>query len=216
MKKIALILSGCGHRDGSEITEAVSLLIALQLQGAKVSCFAPDLNFDVIDHTTGKKTGEQRNVLIEAARIARGDIQDLKDLKTKDFDGLAFAGGLGVTKNLSDWATKGSECQVLPALAKVIKEFHQQSKPIGAVCIAPILLAKVLGPEGAELTVGKDSETAQEIAKTGAHHIVCPVNDYVTDRLTKVISTPAYMYEASAHEVFKGISGLAKELVEMS
>ncbi len=216
MKKIALILSGCGHRDGSEITESVSLLIALHQHGAAVSCFAPNLEFDVFDHITGKKTSEKRNVLIEAARIARGKIQDLTELKSKDYDGLAFSGGLGAIKNLSDWATKGASCQVLPLVAQIIKEFYQQSKPIGAACISPVLIAKVLGMEGAELTIGNNPEAAREINKTGAHHIDCPVNDYVTDRLTKVITSPAYMYEALPHEVFKGLSGLAKELVEMS
>lgn len=216
MKKIALILSGCGHRDGSEITESVSLLIALHQHGAAVSCFAPNLEFDVFDHVTGKKTSEKRNVLIEAARIARGKIQDLTELKSKDYDGLAFSGGLGAIKNLSDWATKGASCHVLPAIAQIIKEFHQQSKPIGAACISPVLIAKVLGMEGAELTIGNNPETAREINKTGAHHVDCPVNDYVTDRLTKVITSPAYMYEALPHEVFRGLSGLAKELVEMS
>ncbi len=216
MKKIALILSGCGHRDGSEITESVSLLIALHQFGATVTCFAPDLEFEVVDHLTGKKNGEKRNVLTEAARIARGKIQDLKELKCTNFDGLAFSGGLGAVKNLSDWVVNGSHCQVLPAVAQIIKEFHQQSKPIGAACISPVLLAKVLGIEGAELTIGNDPETAREINKTGAHHVDCPVNDYVTDRLTKVITSPAYMYEALPHEVFKGLSGLAKELVEMS
>ncbi len=216
MKKIALILSGCGHRDGAEITEAVSLLIALHQHGAKVSCFAPNLNFEAIDHMTGEKTDQQRNLLTEAARIARGQIQDLKELKTKDFDGLAFSGGMGVTHHLSDWNLLGARCQIQPQVALIIKEFHQQSKPIGAVCIAPVLIAKVLGAEGVELTVGFDSKTAQEISKTGSQHVECPVNDYVTDRLAKVITTPAYMLEAQPHEVFNGISGLAKELVEMA
>lgn len=216
MKKIALILSGCGHKDGAEINESVSLLISLHQCGASVSCFAPNLDFEVINHRTGEKTGEKRNVLTEAARIARGHIQDLKDLKTKDFDGLAFSGGWGVVKNLSDWAAKGSRGEVHPQIAQIIKEFHLQSKPIGAAGIAPVLLAQVLGSKGAELTIGDDAETAREIQKTGAHPINCPVDDYVTDRLTKVITTPACMYEATPDKVFKGILALAKELVEMS
>ena len=216
MKKIALILSGCGHQDGAEITEAVCLLIALHQQGADVHCFAPDMEFEVINHLTGKPTGEKRNVLIEAARIARGRIQDLKYLEVKNFEGLAFAGGSGITKNLSNWASQGAKSELLPAVTALIKEFHAQSKPIGAVCISPVLIAKVLGLEHVELTIGSDKETAAEIKKTGAQPIDCPVNDYVTDRLTKVITSPAYMYPAKPHEVFKGILGLAKELVEMS
>jgi enhancing lycopene biosynthesis protein 2 len=215
-KKIALILSGCGHMDGSEITESVSLLISLHMYGAETKCFAPNIEFNVKNHLTREKTSETRNVLQEAARIARGHIQDIKELKADDFDGLAFSGGFGAVTNLSTWSSQGARCQVNPEVARVIKEFHSQSKPIGAACIAPTLLAKVLGPEKIELTIGDDLETSQEINKTGAHHVTCPVDDYVTDRLGKVITTPAYMYDAQPHEVFKGINGLAKELVEMA
>lgn len=217
MKKIAVVLSGCGHQDGSEITETISLLVALYQLGANVSFFAPDLEVDAKDHKTGKKTGEKRNILNESARITRGNILDIKTLRASDFDGLAFPGGYGAATNLSNWSSKGQNCEVLPEVVRVIKEFHSESKPIAALCIAPTLVAKVLGKEKVELTIGNDKETADEINKTGAHHIPCPVDDYVTDRDCKVITTPAYMYgDAKPHEVFKGISGLAKELVEMS
>lgn len=216
MKKMAVVLSGCGHLDGSEITEAVSLLIALNSHGAETHCFAPNLEFPCKNHLTGELSGEKRNAMEEAARIARGEVKDLQDLKAQDFDGLAFAGGFGAALNLSDWANKGSQCEVNPEVVRVIKEFHQQSKPIGAVCIAPTLLAKVLGSKGIEITIGEDQETASEIQKTGAQHVNCPVDDYVTDRLGKVLTSPAYMYDAKPHEVFKGISGMAKELVEMA
>jgi enhancing lycopene biosynthesis protein 2 len=217
MKHIAVILSGCGNQDGAEITEAVSLIVALGQNGADYKCFAPNIEFNATNFLTGETLPEKRNVLEESARIARGDIEDLKNLKVSEFDGLAFVGGFGAAKNLSDWASKGAKSQVLPAVEKLIRDFHGASKPIGALCISPVLLAKVLGPEKVTLTLGNDPETIAEVLKTGAQHEVCPVDDFVTDRHTKVITTPAYMYgNAKAHEVFKGIAGLAKELVEMA
>ena len=217
MKKIAVILSGCGNKDGAEITEAVSLLISLSQHGAQAMCFAPSLEFSAMNFITNETTSEKRNVLTEAARIARGQIQDLKDLNVTQYDAIAFVGGFGAAKNLSDWATKGAKCTVLPEVEKMIRGFHRASKPIAAICISPVLVAKVLGSEQVTVTLGNDPETIAEVLKTGAQHEVCPVDDYVTDRATKVITTPAYMYgNAKPHEVFKGIAGLAKELVEMA
>jgi enhancing lycopene biosynthesis protein 2 len=217
LKKVAVILSGCGNKDGAEITEAVSLLIALSQNGAEYMCFAPSVEFEALNFINGEALGQKRNVLTEAARIARGQIQDLQTLDVKKYDALAFVGGYGAAKNLSDWAFKGSKCTVLPDVEKAIKTFHNETKPIAAICISPVILAKVLGPQHVTITVGDDKETIAEILKTGALHEVCPVDDYVTDRETKVITTPAYMYgNAKPHEIFKGISGLAKELVEMA
>lgn len=217
MKKIAVVLSGCGHRDGTEITEVVSLMIALHQQGAEPVYFAPNMDVESKNHLTGEKNPQdRRNILLESARIARGQIQDLQKLNARDFDALAFPGGFGAATHLSNWAEKASQCHVHPEVSRVIKEFHSQSKPIAAICIAPTLLAKVLGSQGVELTLGEDKAVAAEINKTGARHINCPVDDYVTDRNCKVITTPAYMQKAKPHEIFKGISGLAKELVEMA
>lgn len=215
MKKIAVILSGCGYLDGAEITESVSVLIALHQQGAQVRCFAPDMEITVMNHLKGEPTTEKRQVLTEAARICRGHIENITHLSTKDFDGLALPGGFGAAKNLSNWAQRGSQCEVHPEVARVLREFHEQSKPIAAACIAPTLLAKVLGSEHVTLTIGNDKATATEIEKTGARHVDCPVDDYVSDRETKVVTTPAYMYDnATPAEVFKGISSMIQELVE--
>lgn len=215
MKKIAVVLSGCGHRDGSEITESISLLIALSQAGAEVSCFAPNIEIPVVNHINGQAQSEKRNLLVEAARIARGHIQDLAQLQVKDFDALAFPGGYGAAKNLSNWAEKGAHCDVLPDVKRVIVDFHAASKPIAACCMAPVLLARVLGDKKITITVGEDKETAAEIKKTGAFHEECPVDDYITDREGKIVTTPAYMYgNAKPDEVFRGIFGLAHELVE--
>lgn len=215
MKKIAVVLAGCGFKDGSEITEAISTLIALSQAGVEYRVFSPSVEFTSTNHLTGNNEG-LRNSLAESARIARGDVADIAELNADDFDGLVFPGGFGAALHLCNWAQKGAQCEVNKHVESVIKSFHKQSKPIGAICIAPALIARVLGPENVTVTIGNDSATASEIEKTGAHHVECAVNDYVTDRETKVITTPAYMYDAKPHEVFAGISGLIRELVEMA
>lgn len=217
MKKIAVILSGCGFRDGSEITEAVSTLIALSQQGAEYQCFAPNASFAATNHISGQEEGnDSRNLLTESARIARGNVLDVAKLKVSDYDAIIFPGGYGAALNLCTWGKQGSKCEVLPDIQKVIMDFHEEGKPIGAICIAPALIARVLGSTGVTLTIGNDKDTAAEIKKTGAQHVDCPVDDYITDRLTKVVTTPAYMYDAKPHQVLKGISGLVKEIVEMA
>lgn len=215
MKKVAVVLSGCGFLDGSEITEAISSLIALSELHTEVKCFAPSDSFPTTDHFT-KKSGEARSALHESARIARGHIEDLKALHERDFDAVVFPGGFGAATNLSDWGKVGAKAKVHSEVARVIREFHSSSKPIGAICIAPTLVAKVLGSEGVNVTIGDDMETAREIEKTGAHHVRCAVTDYVSDRDHKVLTTPAYMYEAKPHEVFTGIRKMMAELVEMA
>ena len=216
MKKIAVVLSGCGFKDGAEITESVSTLISLTQFNAQYQCFAPDKNIESTDHINGDATGT-RNIISESARIARGKVTDLKDLEPDDFDAIVFPGGFGAALHLCDWAKKGAQCQVLPDVVRVIKGFNEAGKPIGAMCVAPVLLAKVLGDKEITLTIGNDKETAQEIEKTGAQHENCDVDDFITDRENKIVTTPAYMYgNAKPAEVFQGISGMIKELVEMA
>ena len=209
MKKIAVILSGCGHRDGTEVTEAVSTIIALTELGAEPTFFAPDLDVQVGEST--------RNILIESARIARGPVKDIKELKEADFDAIIFPGGSGAALHLSNWANDGAKTKVNREVMKAIIAFHKNSKPIGAICIAPVIVARVLGAEGVNVTIGNDAATAAEIEKTGSHHVKCEVTDYVSDRDNKLLTTPAYMYaEASAADVFTGIRKMIRELVEMA
>lgn len=216
MKKIAVVLSGCGNKDGSEITEAVSVLIALANEGAETSCFSLDKDVDSMNYLTNT-TSEPRNILIESARIARSKIANITELRSDAYDALIFPGGMGAALNLSDWGKKGAQCKVESQVERVIKEFHRQNKPLGAICIAPVLLAKVLGSEEITVTIGIDAETSSEIEKTGANHEDCAVDDYVTDRSHKIVTTPAYMYnDAKPNQVFAGICGLVKEIVEMA
>lgn len=216
MKKIALVLSGCGFRDGAEITEAVSCLIALSELGAKVSCFSPDKVFPSSNHITGEDQPE-RNALIEASRITRGQILPMIELKERDFEGVVFPGGFGVARNLSNWATQGASCEVDSLAERTLNEFHRASKPIAAFCIAPALVSRVLGEHNPTVTIGNDQATATEIEKTGASHEECPVDDYITDRMNKIVTAPAYMYDgAHPHLVYKGIQGALREFYEMA
>ena len=216
MKKIALVLSGSGFKDGAEITEAVSSIIALSEAGAEVHAFAPDVEFESSNHIDDSSTGS-RNVMTEASRITRGSIRPLTELKVGDFEGIVFPGGYGAAKHLCTFATQGANCEVLLSAKNIIEEFHAASKPIAALCIAPALVAKVLGQHGVTVTIGNDKDTAAEIEKTGAQHEDCVVDDYITDRLNKVVTSPAYMYgDAKPHLIYKGIQGAIKEFYEMA
>jgi enhancing lycopene biosynthesis protein 2 len=217
-KKIAMILSGCGNKDGAEITEAVSAIICLSELDAQVQYFSPDLNFSPLNFLTNQPmSGEIRNIMVESARITRSQMNSLDSLVSKDFDGLVIPGGYGVAKHLSNWAERGPDCEVNPQLEKIIKSFHNESKPICAICIAPAIIAKVLGPEGVTITVGLDPGVMSNVSKTKAHVEPCPADDYITDRLHKIITTPAYMIEdASPYDVFKGIRRAIAELMEMA
>ncbi|MEZ0393065.1 MAG: isoprenoid biosynthesis glyoxalase ElbB [Pseudobdellovibrionaceae bacterium] len=215
-KKIAVVLSGCGNKDGTEITEAVSLIVGLSSWGAEITYFAPNIEFTPRNFLTGEALSEKRNLMVEAARISRSEMQDLQDLNADHFDGLAFPGGFGAALHLSNWAEAGANCKVHPQVEKVILDFYKQSKPIAAICIAPTLLAKVLGPQQVTITLGTNPEIAKEVEKMGAQHEACPVTDYITDRHHKVVTSPAYMQKAKPHEVFQGISGLVKEFIEMA
>lgn len=217
MKKIAIVLSGCGNKDGSEITEVVSLIIAISKLNAEYKFFAPSIEIIPQSFIKNESSQTRRNILIESARIARGHIQDIKELNSNDFDALAFPGGSGAAEHLCNWSSMGANCEVLPTVKKAIIEFNSQKKPIAAICIAPVLLARALGLSNITLTVGNDKEIIVEILKTGVHHENCRAEDCVVDFKNKIITTPAYMFgEATPYEVFQGISKLALHLVGMA
>jgi len=210
MTKAAVVLSGCGVFDGSEIHEAVSLLTHLSAAGCDIQCFAPDVHFDEIDHLTGEPTGEQRSVLREAARIARGRIKPLTECRASDFDAIFFPGGFGAAKNLCDFAERGADCAVEPQVERVVKEFHGAHKPIGMCCIAPVIAAKVLGASaggpGCRLTMGKGSDASKAAEQMGADHVESPVTQAVVDERQRFVTAPAYMEgQAKIHEVAQGI-----------
>ena len=219
MKKVAVVLSGCGYLDGSEIREAVGVLWALSAQNSDVQCFAPDTaQADVVDHVEGEPVkGESRNMMREAARIARGKIKPLDQLDASQFQALILPGGQGAAKNLSDFATKGSEAKVIAPLQKAFEAFHAARKPIGLVCIAPALGALAFKGKGIQLTVGQHGEAAQEIEKLGQKHVVCAANGCHVDTSFRVVSTPAYMYDdAPLSQIFTGIQKLVQEVLRLA
>ena len=216
-KKVAVILAGCGVYDGSEIHEAVLTLLELDRQGASYQCFAPNIaQADVINHVTGSEMkGESRNVLVEAARIARGNIKDVAQAQVDDFDALLVPGGFGAAKNLCSFAVKGSAMSVQPDFLRFAQAMHGAGKPIGLICIAPTMAAKIIGP-GVECTIGNDVETAAAIEAMGAKHIECTVRKAVVDQHNKLVTTPAYMLAQRISEVADGIHECVKEVLVLA
>ena len=216
MKKIGVVLSGCGVFDGSEIHEATFTLLAIDRAGCQAVCMAPNVEFPVTNHLTKEASGEVRNVLTESARIARGAILDIAGVTAADLDAIVFPGGFGAAKNLCDFAMKGATAAINPEVARLLQEMAASSKPIGAICIAPVVIAAVLGKQlAATVTIGTDSGTAAEIEKTGARHQECPVHEIVVDRKNKIVSTSAYMLATRISEVADGIDTCVKEVVSL-
>ncbi len=217
MTKVAVLLSGCGVNDGAEIHEAVVTLLCLDRLGTEVVCAAPDVpQMDVVDHATGRTTGETRNVLTEAARIARGAIHDVAKLKAHDVDAVVLPGGFGAAKNLCDFAKGGADWTVDPDVARFLREVHRLGKPIGAICIAPAVVARLFGDEGVTLTIGNDRDTAARLESTGATHRNCAVDGIVIDAEHRIVTTPAYMLATRISEAAAGIEKLCAEVVRMA
>lgn len=217
MPNIGVILSGCGVFDGSELHEAVITLLALDQNGATYQCMAPNKSFDVVDHLTKKATGEKRNVLTEAARIARGKIVDLATVKGDQFDGFILPGGFGAAKNLCNFAFVGAAAEPDAQVKRVLTEAHAAKKPIGFICIAPAVAAAVFGRSlHPTLTIGKDADTAQALEKMGAKHTACEVDAFTVDTANRILSTPAYMDAKSIKDAHAGIARLVAELIKMS
>jgi len=213
---IGVILSGCGFKDGAEIYESVCTLLALDRMGVKAVCMAPNIEqAQVVDHLTGKSTKEKRNVLVESARIARGAIKDIKDVKSSELDALILPGGYGAALNLSDFAAKGADAKVNADVARLVREVHKAGKPICAICIAPAVIARVLGEEHPVLTIGNDADTAAALEKCGAKHESCGVRDFVVDKKRKIVTTPAYMLGPSIAHVAEGIEKAVRETVAL-
>ncbi len=218
MAKVGLLLAGCGVYDGSEIHEAVISMLALDRAGMQVQCIAPSMSqMHVMDHLRGEEQVEKRNVMVESARIARGNVLNLADADVADFDALVIPGGFGVAKNLCDFAVKGTDCSVNPEVEKFILSMVEAGKPIAALCIAPALVARVLGSAGkkVKLTIGNDADTAAAINAMGAEHIECSVGDCVVDKKFNVVSTPAYMLAASIVQAAAGIEATITTLKGM-
>lgn len=213
MKKFAVILCGSGSLDGSEIYESVMTLWAIDKYGGTYTIFAPDEHqYQVINHVTKKPMQETRNMMVEAARIARGDIHDIKEYRAEDFDALIFPGGNGSAKNLFTYALNGVNATVLPEIERAIKSTFTLKKPIGALCIAPVLLAKVLG--NITITVGSDLQTISDIEKMGATHINTQQTDVIADKQNKIFTTPCFMLPASVSDIAESADRLIKSILD--
>ncbi|MHA6124631.1 isoprenoid biosynthesis glyoxalase ElbB [Pseudomonas fluorescens group sp. PF-1] len=215
-KKVAVILSGCGVYDGAEIYESVITLLRLDQRGAQVQCFAPDIaQLHVINHLTGEEMPESRNVLVESARIARGEVKDIREANAEDFDALIVPGGFGSAKNLSNFAVEGTGCTVQPDVLALTEAFAEAGKPVGLICISPALAAKIYGP-GVTCTIGNDADTAAALNKMGATHKDCAVSEIVEDKARKLVTTPAYMLAQSISEAASGINKLVDRVLELT
>ncbi|XP_017547938.1 glutamine amidotransferase-like class 1 domain-containing protein 3A, mitochondrial [Pygocentrus nattereri] len=222
-KRVAVVLAGCGVFDGSEIHEASAVLVHLSREGASVKIFAPNIDqMHVVDHLKGAPTEEKRNVLVESARLARGDIQDLSQLSVKEVDAIIFPGGFGVAKNLCTWAVQSKDCSVNEEVKTVLQAFHSEKKPIGLCCISPVLAAKVF--PGCEVTVGHDKDerfpdvpdTAEAISQLGCKHICKNVHETHVDEKNKIVTTCAFMCKAPLHEIFDGIGVMVQDVLKLA
>lgn len=212
MKKFAVVLSGNGVYDGAEIHEATLTLLAIKKLGADYSIFAPDIaQHHVVNHLTGEEMPETRNVLVESARIARGKISNLNSFNAREFDALIFPGGFGVAKNLSTWAFNGPDCKVNSDVEKAIKDMSSLQKPIGALCISPVVIAKILG--NVEVTIGQDKATAEAVEKTGARHVNTTHGDVVRDTHRPIFTTPCYMLDADIVQIADGAENIVKAIL---
>jgi len=213
MKQFAVVLSGCGVYDGTEIREAVLTLLAIEKAGASYQCFAPDmLQFHVVDHLTGKVVAEKRNVLVESARIARGDILTLSAFEPDSFDAIIFPGGFGAAKNLSTWAYEGDHCCVNPDTERAIRLMFEAKKPIGAMCIAPVILAKLF--KGSNFTTGQDAASESFIKMTGNKYTATSHGEVVVDPVRKIFTTPCYMLDANLVDIQHGTDNIIRAMMK--
>lgn len=216
-KHIAIVLSGCGHLDGSEIHEATLTLLALSKAGATYQGVAPNRNqLHVVDHTKGEvdASAEPRNILKEASRIVRGSIIDINNANIEDYDAVIFPGGFGAAKNLFDFAVKGdASFTVQDDVVQFVKKAKAANLPIGFICVAPVMMPKLF--ENPELTIGDNDDIASVIESLGATHHKKPVDEICIDKKNKVVSTPAYMLGENIYDVSKGIDKLVKQVLDM-
>jgi enhancing lycopene biosynthesis protein 2 len=213
-KKFAVVLSGCGVYDGSEIHEAVMTLYAIMKNNGEYEIFAPDIpQHHVINHLNGEEMKEKRNVLVESARLARGKIKALTEFRAEDFDAVIFPGGFGAAKNLSGFAFDGENYQVEPVVERIVKDMVEMGKPIGALCISPVLMAKIL--DKPVLTIGDDEETARSMVELGASHKLTGHGEVAVDPRYKLVTSPCYMLDATIMDIAEGTDAAVKEIYKL-
>lgn len=217
MKKIGILLAGCGVKDGSEIHEAVLTLLFVEQKGARAVFMAPDIEQSgVINHLTGEKTVEKRNVLVESARIARGSIQNVKNVSASDIDGLILPGGFGAVCNLSDFASRGKDMKVDLDVKQLIHKMISLKKPVGALCIAPATLVGAIAEKSPSVTIGNDITVSQTLKEMGGSHQNCAVDEIHVDETNKLVTTPAYMIGPGIKEIAVGIEKLVDKVLSLA
>ena len=213
MKKFAVILNGCGSMDGSEIHESVSVMYAIDRNGAQYRIFAPDINqYQVVNHLTKEAMPEQRSCMVESARIARGEVAPLSELRVEEFDALVFPGGSGSAKNIFTYLLDGENFKVNEDIAGIIRAFHAAGKPIGAMCIAPLMVARVI--EGATVTMGKDPKTSSLVEQFGGHALPTSHGEVAHDRRNRLFSVPCYMLPSQISDIFKDAFSLVDDMLQ--
>ncbi len=218
-KAVGVVLSGCGYLDGAEIHESMMTLLALDRAGEEIRCFAPNIaQTGVVNHLTGTPAEGTRNVLEESARIARGQISDIKEAKADDLKALVFPGGFGAAKNLCDFAMKGEDAEVNPDVKRLVEEMQEQGKPMGFWCIAPALVAAVFKGTGVKptVTIGTDEGTARAIEAMGSKHENHATTEIAVDRETKIVTTPCYMLATRVSEIEAGVTKAVSALLELA
>ena len=214
MKKIAVVLAGNGVYDGAEVHESTLTMLAIARKGAQYQCFAPDVEqAHVVNHLNGEEMNEKRNVLVESARIARGDIKPLSEYKAEDFDALIFPGGFGAAKNLCTFAFDGVDCTVNPDVEKAVRSTVVAEKPIGALCITPVFIAKILGD--VKVTIGQDEATLQAIEKLGGVHEKTMHGEIVVDEKYKAVTSPCYMLDSRIDQIADGAENVVDKIFEI-
>lgn len=216
-KKIGVLLSGCGVFDGSEIHEATLTLYFLDKEKVDIIPIAPDKDqFHVINHNSSDEMNEKRNILIESARLTRGEVKKLSSISPDDIDGLVIPGGFGAAKNLIDYAVKGRDCKIDPNVKNIINQVVKSEKPLGAMCIAPVVVAVALKDTdiNPKLTIGNDDKTASDIEYFNAAHEKCNVDEIVVDNKNHIVTTPAYMIGPGISDIFPGIEKLIEKVIE--
>lgn len=219
MKRIGVLLSGCGVKDGSEIHEATLTLYFLDRQGVARICIAPDApQAQVVNHVTGEPVTESRNMLVESARIARGELRPISEIRADDLDGLIIPGGFGAATNLCDYGTKGRDMSVREDVSALLLALHEQKKPIGAICIAPVVVAKVFGQKGmaVEVTIGDDPQVGGDIEAMGAKHFMRLVDEAQVDQENKIVTAPAYMLGQNVAQIGPGIEKVVEAVVSLA
>ncbi|MFO7839679.1 MAG: isoprenoid biosynthesis glyoxalase ElbB [Desulfosalsimonadaceae bacterium] len=216
MKTVGVLLAGCGVYDGVEIHEAVITLLALDRKGAEIVCMAPDVDqYHVVNHVTGEATEEKRNVLLESARVARGEISDVAAVSADKLDALIIPGGFGAAKNLSNFAIKGKDADVHPEVSRIINSMAEAGKPIGAICISPAVVTAALRHRRPEVTIGNDYETAEAIEAMEGVHKACKVDEIHMDEKNRIVTTPAYMLGPGIKDVAGGIEKLVDKVLSL-